>query len=1633
MDGGCKVFDYEISYKVCHVEKVGKREIRHYADMPPLLCSRWVMKPPVATYGFTLEDLEANTEYSDIVVKCRNKIGWGPPSKPLEPVHTLEAIPPTKPLFFQCVKCTSAIIAFTWGEPANEGGSPVVDYVLTYTEVALKDNQEVGVKSESEKYEEIDHEVSVGGSHCYHSLLDLRGDTNFKNWEIRAITEAGLKSEPSTHANIRTKEPTRRQLVQKEILRTKQTQGEFIDSDFYQGFVQREEKLAFLGRLEEELASLPEDLDETLFVGSAGQKKAKKRWGKLKFGAAASRGLGFGANGGKGLVDDDAINEQLMPGFTRRKTQFTYRIKQLEEEIEQLEKDKNDAVSNRSYLTYQMGHMQTRIIALQAEMDRVATFKGDEINSDVIHGTDQRFTVMKLKADLIVELDNAQGSIAAWKAEVIHGDQMKIVFATKKVRKIEALKDRRAAYKSFMNQANRSRKFNSRFNKDTGDLKLQYFEQWVENAQTRVRVRNVMLKVWGDQSSRFKKAAWHKWVYGSHAGGGTTLEDKYNIISAGGKMLVKNEEGRMENVKDMAEILVKLTEIQKDATLGQYTKKQREALENNRHFGESELGHTLGTYERDLAHMIQGDAFFNIRKYDEAMDCYHRQLEQIKEEDDPNEPDVKVLAMLYGRKGKVELARRAWDRAILDYERQRSLATEIESDVEWAGAFMGLGEGYLGKGDYQSSRVLFEQAMLKCIVIGDKVRQARAYRGIQVSYERLHNPLYAARYKERADNLMKENQNKIIDAFAAMEDFKARLIDTTASLGEVIHLERITAGCIRMRADKVNLEEKIEAAEERLEEQEKQVRLVKELLRKIDDQLEEAKNTDKDEMTSALIHEKEQMFEVEELKMRLAEKRKRVVVDEEEQVRRHRRMNQNIINKKDDLVGLEQDLLVEQGPLMKQVMKSRILRCMGLNPSNTAGNEVTGTATGGIEYIAGAEINNINVYDIHTGTLKLVFTGDEEGRHVGDPHGHTSVITCILFHDAKIYTGSMDTTIMCWDIETEEREWVGLGHEATVTCIYVDAFKLISGAADTKIIIWDKDTGDMLKLVHGHSRGVSCIQCGPTWFVSGGTEGEVRVWTHLAVEEDPKYKLIKCKRRLKGHGCKVTVVKYGKLEIISGDAEGKIIVWWLKTGDIVQKCQAHKGVVTDLQFDATKIVSSGVDHNLQVIDITTGEVLQTLRGHEGPVVGLAFDTVQILSASSDGTLRHWEWGSANKRADKLHLYDSGDNLAKISRKYKVPIGNIIKWNGITDVKKMYIGQKLIVQKGNPDEPTEAELKASTKKEQNRQREAKVDDKIKLAMQKAEEEMAKANGQTQESNPLEIDSYLEKATMASRLQADAGGLLPSEYLEVDEEEEKQKIKHNDFTSLASRIKHDGKTKNQLRKKVDVKKQWEQNVKNTEYKPDRRAIADQMGMFLLYQVVDELISRDIVKEVIANDMFNESLGGRFFNHSKGKKPVYKAARRFGNALDFAREEDIKDDGSMGGLSRISRISEEVGSLGTVSKEDFRSNKTKAKITEDDERWGDGKTGDKARETLIQRAIKGEGCKGSNGGRKCRWERPHGGGGGEGGGGEGREEQGGVHTGEPSTEFEGHGDSGAVRDRVQGKHVGPGCYGEGDDPGG
>ena len=121
LDGGCKVYDYQVKFNVVKIERIGKKEIKHVTEVPPMLCSRWLCRPPVASYGYTIEDLDADTHYEDIQIRCRNKIDWGPFTNPLDPIKTKPAVAPTSPLFFECVKLTSAVIAFQWSGERVQG------------------------------------------------------------------------------------------------------------------------------------------------------------------------------------------------------------------------------------------------------------------------------------------------------------------------------------------------------------------------------------------------------------------------------------------------------------------------------------------------------------------------------------------------------------------------------------------------------------------------------------------------------------------------------------------------------------------------------------------------------------------------------------------------------------------------------------------------------------------------------------------------------------------------------------------------------------------------------------------------------------------------------------------------------------------------------------------------------------------------------------------------------------------------------------------------------------------------------------------------------------------------------------------------------------------------------------------------------------------------------------------------------------------------------------------------------------------------------------------------------------------------------------------------------------------------
>ena len=165
---------------------------------------------------------------------------------------------------------------------------------------------------------------------------------------------------------------------------------------------------------------------------------------------------------------------------------------------------------------------------------------------------------------------------------------------------------------------------------------------------------------------------------------------------------------------------------------------------------------------------------------------------------------------------------------------------------------------------------------------------------------------------------------------------------------------------------------------------------------------------------------------------------------------------------------------------------------------------------------------------------------------------------------------------------------------------------------------------------------------------------------------------------------------------------------------------------------------------------------------------IQFDTSKILSAGVDNTLRQWTWATdadKGKPSDKYHVYDAGDTLVQIARKYNVSIPDIVRWNAIEDVRKLYAGTRLIVAPGNPDEPTEPERAAAKRAEQKKRRNAEVADAAQQrggAAKKDDEVLAKIAEREKrekgEDKPFEPRKtlrdlqYVDKASISSRFAA-----------------------------------------------------------------------------------------------------------------------------------------------------------------------------------------------------------------------------------------------------------------------------------------
>ncbi|EYC44023.1 hypothetical protein Y032_0473g2078 [Ancylostoma ceylanicum] len=192
-------------------------------------------------------------------------------------------------------------------------------------------------------------------------------------------------------------------------------------------------------------------------------------------------------------------------------------------------------------------------------------------------------------------------------------------------------------------------------------------------------------------------------------------------------------------------------------------------------------------------------------------------------------------------------------------------------------------------------------------------------------------------------------------------------------------------------------------------------------------------------------------------------------------------------------------------------------------------------------------------------------------------HGEP-VISAQFSPDGKgLASGSGDTTVRIWDIDTELPLFTCKGHKNWVLCIAwsPDARKIASACKNGQIMIWDSATGTQIgKTLSRHKQWITYLAWQP-------------------MHKDPKCRLL-----------------------ASAGKDGNIHIWDTIQGTVVRSLSGHTACVTSIRWGGEGLIYSGSqDRTVKVWRAADGIICRSLSGHAHWINTLALNTDYALRTS----------------------------------------------------------------------------------------------------------------------------------------------------------------------------------------------------------------------------------------------------------------------------------------------------------------------------------------------------------------------------------------------------------------------------------
>lgn len=245
--------------------------------------------------------------------------------------------------------------------------------------------------------------------------------------------------------------------------------------------------------------------------------------------------------------------------------------------------------------------------------------------------------------------------------------------------------------------------------------------------------------------------------------------------------------------------------------------------------------------------------------------------------------------------------------------------------------------------------------------------------------------------------------------------------------------------------------------------------------------------------------------------------------------------------------------------------------------------------------------------------------------------GHSEAIVSVSFSpDGKaLASGSGDTTLRLWDLQTETPQYTCTGHTSWVLCVEwsPDGKKVASSDKTGQLRIWDPDTGKQVgRTLTGHKKWITSLSWEPYHvnpecrrIASAGRDNDVRIWDTV---------LGRSLMTLGGHTGPVTCVKWGGAGLIYTSSHDRTVkMWRADDGVMCRTFSGHAHWVNSIALNTDYVLRTGPFH--PVLDkkyqyqAKTNEDLQKMSLERYEKV--CPDKIEsFVSCSDDFTLYLWK-------------------------------------------------------------------------------------------------------------------------------------------------------------------------------------------------------------------------------------------------------------------------------------------------------------------------------------------------------------------------------------------------------------------------